>query len=149
LQWYHIVALVVGLVLGTLFMLKILLKKIRALIAADMDRELDGKPTMMRCDWANFVGQRPSKGARIRGNGSLALTEKEFIFIMAAPRKLTKIPLGRIKDVNLPKSFAGRTVFKPMLALTYRGNEGDIEGAWVVNDVEKWAAQIRGLCGIG
>jgi len=148
MRWWHYVAFVFGLLLGVVFILRRIIRMLRTAVAEAMDRALAGRAPVVRQDWVGYLGKRPAKGGTLRGNGAIALTKDELIFLMAAPRREVRIPLAAIRDVRLPKSFAGRSVFRPLLVVKYATDEGEFERGWVVPDAAKWADAIRGLCGI-
>jgi hypothetical protein len=92
---------------------------------------------------ANFFGRDSSGMKQLRGNGILALTREELQYHMFLPKKAWRIPLGRIQEIEHPRSFKGRSVFRELLVVSYRDENGFPERIGIlVEDPRQWAADI-------
>ena len=69
---------------------------------------------------SNFSGLESEGVWKIRGNGLLLLTEEELFFGMWKPKKDLSISVKFIIKVSNPKSNLHRSVFKPLLKITFK-----------------------------
>jgi hypothetical protein len=141
-------ALLVGIILlaGLLYFLfvsRIVSAFTRRVLRADYQRKTLGRQVLLEAWGANFFGQVSTGGGQIRGNGVLALTSKELIFILAYPRRVTEIPLNTITSVSLARSHLGRTIVSPLLKVEFQGKEGNDAVAWAVPDPHRWIKAIQ------
>ena len=136
-SWFETPALLVSglLVLALLFIsLCIFLIKLKKSISKGHERimeEFKDKNIIYSDKFANFFGIKSAGAAQIRGNGILVLTEDELFFKRLMPDMEMRIPRKKIKNIEFPKSFLGKSVFKPLLKITYETESGTLdEAAW-------------------
>ncbi len=87
---------------------------------------------------ANFFGLRSKAALQVRGNGVLALTQRDLVFLLAVPAQELVIPLAAVRTVTLPDSFLGRGAGRPLLCVDFDGPEGPDAAAWAVQDAAEW-----------
>jgi hypothetical protein len=136
------ISLIVGLSLLFIF-LKLISsltrRKLHNLVANKFEQgEILGASTR-----ANFFGIKSKGGAQIRGNGVLILTKNGLHYIRAAPQKEYKIPISAIRNVSMPRAFNGKSVFVPLLCVTYDAEYGEDSIAWAIKDAKKWKDAIQ------
>jgi len=94
---------------------------------------------------ANFFGFKSLGSMQIRGNGAIVLTNEFLYFIRATPFQEHIVPIKKIKQISLPKSFNGKSVFKQLLCIHYQ-NDGQEEAiAWAVKNPERWKVTIENI----
>lgn len=120
---------------------KLFRKRIHEIMA-----RFDNSDIILTSKTANFFGQR-SKGIRqIRGNGVLILMNSLLFFEMWHPKKTLEIPLNLIRQIEVTKSFLGKSRFRDLLKMTFINLEGERdEAAWLVDDLENWVTTFRSL----
>jgi hypothetical protein len=92
----------------------------------------------------NFFGQESLGVTQMRGNGVLVLTEHELFFQMWAPQKELRIKSAAIIGVENPKTFLGKTKFKPLLKVIFKNEKNEIDSAaWLVNKLYGWQSAIE------
>jgi len=97
-------------------------------------------------DMSNFFGLESLGVWKVRGNGVLLLTEEELFFGMWKPKKDLLIPVKSIIDVINPKSHMHRSVFRPLLKITFRNENGETDSAaWYVRKLDEWNEILRQL----
>jgi hypothetical protein len=102
----------------------------------------DGELELMD-ESANSFGLESRGVAQIRGNGCLALTADEVIFVMWLPRRELRIPRERISLVERAGSHLGKTVGRPLLRVRFADEIGrDDSVAWLVRDLLAWEAAL-------
>jgi hypothetical protein len=95
---------------------------------------------------AMFFGQQ-SKGVRqLRGNGTLAITDRELYFRKWAPAAEHIIPISAIQVIETPLAFLGKSYGRPLLKIVYRtDNEQTDAVAWYVPDLDSVREQLEML----
>ncbi|MFW9998902.1 MAG: hypothetical protein ACFE9Q_02310 [Candidatus Hodarchaeota archaeon] len=97
------------------------------------------KEILIADDMSNFFGLESLGVWKVRGNGVLILTEEEIFFGMWKPKKDLLIPIKKIIEITNPKSHMHRTVFRPLLKITFRNENGETESAaWYVRKLDEW-----------
>ena len=93
---------------------------------------------------ANFFGLE-SKGVRqIRGNGCLAATRDEIVFVMWIPRKEFRIARNRVTGVERARWHLGKSRGRELLRVRFLNDAGAADSvAWFVSDLPKWEAALR------
>lgn len=95
---------------------------------------------------ANFFGQESLGSWKIRGNGVLLLTKNELFFEMWKPRKQIAIPIDSISQIENPRSFLGKSVFKPLLKVIFENKDAKIDSiAWYVKNLNEWNEKLYKL----
>ena len=117
-------------------------KKRRA-VEAEVRAELGDSEIVAIDNRANCFGLESAGVMQIRGNGCLAATNDEVLFIMWIPRKEIRIPRAWITSVERAKSHLGKTVFRPLLKINYTDDQSGPESvAWLVRDLPAWEAAL-------
>jgi hypothetical protein len=92
---------------------------------------------------ANSFGVESAGATQIRGNGCLAATEEEVVFVMWLPRRELRIPRDRITAVERVRSHLGKTIGHELLRLRYIDEAGRPDSmAWFVQDLAAWEATL-------
>jgi hypothetical protein len=117
-------------------------KKRRA--AADEARTLLGEHAIVALDdFANFFGLESAGMAQIRGNGCLAASHDEVLFLMWIPRREIRIPRERITSVERTRSHLRKTIGRQLLRLRFTNDLGQPDSAaWFVRDLPTWEAVL-------
>jgi hypothetical protein len=120
---------------------KLFRKRIHEILA-----RFDNSDIMLISETANFFGQR-SKGIRqIRGNGVLILMKFLLFFEMWHPKKILEIPLSSIREIEVTRSFLGKSRFRDLLKISFINVEGESdETAWLVDDLENWVSTLKSV----
>ena len=117
-------------------------KKRRA-VEAEVRAELGDSEIVAIDNRANCFGLESAGVTQIRGNGCLAATNDEILFIMWIPRKEIRIPRSWITSVERAKSHLGKTVFRPLLLVRFTNDQGAADAvAWLVRDLPAWEAAL-------
>ena len=106
-----------------------------------MEEEIGREPTRMK-GRVRFFGRGSAGRGQVRGNGDLALTAEELVFVMWVPRRTLRIRRADISGVDTPRGFLGKTSGARLLRVHWRDGEGVDEAAWEVDDVDAWVAAI-------
>jgi hypothetical protein len=110
-------------------------EQVRARLGADRILLIDER--------ANSFGVESGGKAQIRGNGCLALTAGELLFLMWIPRRELRIERGRITSVERASSHLGKSIFRPLLRIRFIDELGRADSvAWFVRDLQAWEAAL-------
>ena len=102
-----------------------------------------GTESSLLDDSANFFGVESRGAGQIRGNGCLAATEDEVLFLMWLPRRQLRIPRDRITLIERTGSHLGKTVGRPLLLVRFTRDDGHADSAaWLVRDLAMWEAVL-------
>jgi len=142
---FRIVLLVLLILVVTTAIQKFVLGYYRKRLLSVVENKFAGRKIILMALDANFFGQKTKGGKQIRGNGALVLTEDELWFCLAVPQRELSIPLNQITAVELKKSHLSKTVFRPLLSVSFNYQGRPEQIAWHVNDPEKWRGVIEGL----
>lgn len=92
---------------------------------------------------ANCFGLESAGAMQIRGNGCLAATHDELLFIMWIPRRVIRIRRERITAIERAKSHLGKTIFRPLLHVRFSDDQGKPDSvAWYVRNLLGWEATL-------
>ncbi|MEO1209911.1 MAG: hypothetical protein AAFX78_10255 [Cyanobacteria bacterium J06638_20] len=91
---------------------------------------------------ANLFGVRSRGHKQIRGTGGLVLTHQYLYFLRAVPEKEFAVPLQTIQQIDHPQQFLGKSIFYPLLRVTYTLDGKEEEITWAVRQPEAWKAAI-------
>ena len=92
---------------------------------------------------ANCFGVESAGVTQIRGNGCLAATADELLFIMWIPRKEISIPRPWITAVERADSHLGKRIFRPLLRVRFKDDQNRMDSvAWAVRDLPAWEAAL-------
>ncbi len=126
------------------FLLGIIFRSVRQKCAKVVRARYGGKPLRRMDLHVNYLGVRSGGLGQIRGNGVLVLTEDELWFYRAAPAREYPVPLDAIRGINMPKSFLGKSIFRPLLCVEYDTGDGATdEIGFIVRDPAAWRAAIE------
>ena len=88
---------------------------------------------------ANFFGVESRGVAQMRGNGHLAASRSQILFIMWLPRRELSIPRDRVTAVERTRSHLGKTVGSELLRVRFTNETGAPDSvAWAVRDLAMW-----------
>lgn len=118
-------------------------KKTAARVAQEVRLRLGPGRVALLDEGSNFFGLQ-SKGVRqIRGNGCLALSPDEILFVMWWPRRELRIARDRITGVERTKWHIGKTVGRNLLKVHFVNDAGAADSAaWYVSDLASWQAAL-------
>ena len=118
-------------------------RKTRERVAQDVRARLGAGRVLLLEDGANSFGVESKGRAQIRGNGCLAATLDEILFVMWFPRREVRIARSAVTAVERAKSHLGKTVGRPLLRVRFTNDEGRPDSvAWWVADVSEWGALL-------
>jgi hypothetical protein len=134
-----LILLAVGLFMaGNILLILYVIKKIGRDRSAEIMRKFEGAEVLFKSPGAQYFGKKSSGMMQIRGGGDLIITSEEVYFEMWFPKRVFRIPLSSLIAVETPRSFNGRSVFKPLLKLIFHSETGGEDAtAWYVKDLEK------------
>lgn len=109
-------------------------------------RAMAPEPVIYSTYKANFFGLASKGMGQLRGNGVLALTRLELAFFMLKPAREVRVPLERVRRIEDPKSWLGKSVARRLLAVYFLNEDGaeDAVALWVP-DVAEWTARIKAV----
>ena len=111
--------------------------------AAEVTARLGAHRILLMEDGANSFGVESRGRAQIRGNGCLAATVDEILFVMWFPRRVVHVPRRSITAVERARSHLGKTVGYMLLRVRFTNAEGRPDSvAWWVRDVARWEALL-------
>ena len=92
---------------------------------------------------ANCFGVESAGVWQVRGNGCLAATDDEILFIMWLPRRELRISREWITAVERTRSHLGKTIGRELLRVRFTNRSGDPDAvAWHVKDLPAWEATL-------
>ena len=104
------------------------------------------KKVLLVDDISKFFGLQSSGVWKFRGNGVLLLTENELFFGMWKPKRELEIPIESIIEITNPKSHMHRSVFRPLLKVTFSNKDGKVDSAaWYVRNLDNWNEVLNRL----
>jgi hypothetical protein len=119
-------------------------KKTRARVADELRRRLEDRPIVALDDGANFFGVQSRGKAQIRGNGCLAATDAEILFLMWWPRREIRIARDRVTSIERARSHLGKSVGYELLRVHFTNDEGAPDSvAWWVADLPEWERVLQ------
>ncbi len=122
---------------------KWLLKKTIANQREKVQAKLGGQQILIEDPFANFFGVRSRTPFQLRGNGFLAATTEEVVFLMLWPARMIRIPRARMTGMNRTRFFLGKTVGHPLLEIRFNDEAGRPDAAaWLVRDLAAWEAAL-------
>ena len=114
-------------------------------MAAEVRAELGDSEIVAIDESANCFGLESKGVTQIRGNGCLAATKDEVLFVMWIPRREIRIPRAWITSVERAKSHLTKSVGRPLLKVGYTNDQGQPDSvAWLVRDLPMWEAVLAG-----
>ena len=123
-----------------------MLKKLFRKRIEEIHEKFRDKKILLADDMSNFFGLESLGVWKVRGNGVLLLTEEELFFGMWKPQKELSILIKKIQEITNPKSHMHRSIFKPLLKVTFKNTNGENDSAaWYVQNLDKWNDVIKKL----
>jgi len=93
---------------------------------------------------ANFFGQESLKLRQVRGNGVLVLTSEELYFEMWISKRVFRIPIYSIIDLEETKWHLRKTKNRLLLKIIFTNSMGETDSvAWIVRDLDLWINEIQ------
>ena len=122
----------------------VILKRFRRRSAEDVRSRLGAENISVIDERANSFGIESKGVVQIRGNGCLAASDEELMFLMWLPRRELVIPRPLITGVERVRSHLGKTIGRDLLKVTFTSSEGNPDSvAWYVSDIEAWESALR------
>ena len=122
----------------------VILKRLRRRAAEDVRSRLGAENIFMIDERANSFGIESKGVAQIRGNGCLAASDDQLMFLMWLPRRELVIARPLITGVERVRSHLGKTIGRDLLKVSFTNNEGTPDSvAWYVSDLEAWESALR------
>lgn len=116
---------------------------LRRRVAARVRARLGEDRILLMDDRASSFGIESRGVAQIRGNGCLAATDDEVLFVMWIPRRELLIERERITAVERVASHLGKTVGRPLLRVRFVDEAARPDSvAWFVRDLPTWEATL-------
>ncbi|MFX0104919.1 MAG: hypothetical protein ACFE75_05470 [Candidatus Hodarchaeota archaeon] len=123
-----------------------MLKKIFKKRISEIREKYKNKNVLIIDETSNFFGLESQGIWKVRGNGVLLLTEEELFFGMWKPKKEFLIPVKSIIEISNPRSYMHRSVFRPLLKITFKNEKRESDSAaWYVRNLDKWNEVINEL----
>jgi hypothetical protein len=99
-----------------------------------------GEDAIVRLDdVVRFFGLESASRFQIRGNGCLAATAEELLFVLWLPRAEVRIDRSSISRVDTPRSHRGKATLRRLLRVHYTDPTGGQDAAaWEVRDLDAW-----------
>lgn len=120
------------------------LRRRRRAIAADVHARLGQGRIVAADESANFFGVESRGVAQMRGNGYLAASRDEILFVMWLPRRELTIPRSRVTAVERTKSHLGKSVGRELLRVRFTNESGQPDSvAWLVRDLPTWESALE------
>lgn len=120
-------------------------KKTRARVATEVQARLGAGRILLVEDRANSFGVESLGRGQIRGNGCLAATDDEILFVMWFPRREIRIPRDRVTSVERARAHLGKTVGRELIRVRFTNENGRPDSiAWWVSDPARWEAALTG-----
>lgn len=117
----------------------IFLRKRRRKIADEVGARLREEGIILADDSANCFGVESRGRGQIRGNGCLAASPSEIVFVMWLPRRELSIPRDRVVAVDRTTSHLRKSVGRDLLRVKFTNAAGEPDSvAWFVRDLAAW-----------
>jgi hypothetical protein len=121
----------------------VIFRRLRRRAAEDVRSRLGADRIHLMDERANSFGLESKGAAQIRGNGCLAISDSELMFVMWLPRREIVVPRHQITGVERVRSHLGKSVGRELLKISFTGAEGNPDSvAWLVNDLEAWESAL-------
>ena len=118
-------------------------RKTRRRTAEEVRARLGESEILAIDESANCFGVESAGVTQVRGNGCLAVTGDELLFIMWVPRKEISIPRAWITGVERADSHLGKRIFRPLLRVRFTDDQARADSvAWAVRDLAAWEAAL-------
>jgi hypothetical protein len=119
-----------------------LLRRLEEKVARAVRERLAGRELLVD-ERARFYGVESRGALQLRGNGCLAATPGELLFVQWVPRRELSIARGQVLAVETAPSHLGKTRFRPLLRVRFMDSSGEHDAvAWEVRDLDAWLAAL-------
>jgi hypothetical protein len=113
--------------------------------AREVKARLGADRILLMEDGANSFGVESGGRWQIRGNGCLAATADEIMFLLWWPRREVRIPRHAVTGLERARSHLGKTVGHELLRVRFTNDEGRPDSiAWWVRDLPRWEDVLTG-----
>lgn len=103
-----------------------------------------GKDVIRSSIGANFFGQESLKLRQVSGNGVLILTSDELYFEMWLPKRVYRIQIHSIIDIEETIWHLRKTKNRPLLKIIFTNSMGETDSAaWIVKDLDLWINDLK------
>ena len=139
--WLVVGVAILGAVVGGLAFLRTRLRRMAQSAAFEVRERLGS--VVVEDPYANFLGLESEGVAQIRGNGCLAASQREVLFLMWVPRREVRILRSSIVEVDSPAAHLGKTLGRPLLRVRFTTENGESDAAaWAVRDLDSWRGAL-------
>ena len=119
------------------------LRQARAAAIAVGTKAVEGREVVVEDRAANCFGLESAGAGQIRGNGYLAATADEIVFVMWVPRRVVHIRRPLLVEADTTRSHLGKSASRDLLRLRWINDEGDEEtAAFAVRNLPAWLAEL-------
>lgn len=131
---------------GGLLLLSALVALARRRSVLRAEHRCGAEDVLYRDPAAVYIGRESRGDRQLRGSGVFVLTRREVFFTMWLPRRELAIPLERIRGVDTPCRFLGRSIGRRLLRIRFRDSSGEPDAAaWSVRGLEDCCGALRPL----
>lgn len=112
-----------------------------------LDRLAEVPGPVRRSMAATSLGVASADGTRVRGTGTLVLTDAEVAFAQWRPDELVRIPRADIRLVDTTRDHLGKSMNADVLRIRWASAEHDDDGdviAFFVRDLDPWLDDLGG-----
>ncbi len=143
---YYSISILVTILIGSFLLFLSVVKKAKKARYNDIMAKFQNKELLFFSKNSSFFGHKLKNYTQVRGNGYFALTKDEIYFLMWLPPKEIKINIDKITKIDFPKSFLGKSIFKPLLRVTYINDNKELdEVAWAIRELPKIKSELLKL----
>jgi len=138
--------MLLAVLVGGLLAFSVIMRRARKRSLRAADSRCAGEDVIYRDPAAVYIGRESRGDRQLRGNGVFVLTREKVFFTLWLPRREVAIPLERIRGVDTPRQFLGRSVGRRLLRIRYVDAEGHPDtAAWFVRGLEDCCRFLRGF----
>jgi hypothetical protein len=137
---------IIGLLLVALIVVAVLVQKQAGEARARVEAGLAPLDVRRQDNKADCYGLASKGEGQVRSKGALALTPDELVFFGAVPPAEVRIPRTAITEVEMARTFLGKTVNRDLLVVAWRTGDGDEDhdrAAFDVDEVDDWRAALE------
>lgn len=92
---------------------------------------------------ANLYGVASAGERQVRSLGTLALTPEELVFFQMVPEKEVRVPRPAITNVEVERSFLGKTQDRDLLVVAWNAGDDEDSVAFDVPDIDSWLTELQ------
>jgi len=118
-------------------------RRMQRRVAAELRARLGEASILAIEERANGFGVESGGPFQVRGNGCLALTDDELVFLMWLPRRELRILRSAITGVERTRWHLGKTMGRELLRVRFQNEAGQSDSAaFLVGDLPMWEALL-------